>query len=285
MIIIAPKGAQALHYVLVTSTMRAPMSFFEKTDTSVMLNRFSQDMTLLDLALPMSSFVVLGCESQLWRCVYAKQPLAILQSVVNIAFICVGSTYLAATVPFTVFSLYIIQKFYLRTSRQMRLLDLEAKSPVYRHFTESLEGSSIIRGLGWQEHFEKIAIRVLDDSQKPYYAMRCIQTWLGLTIDLLIAVLALVLAALALNIPNSSSGGAIGVALTSILGLNSSLQELLTNWTTAETSLGSVARTKAFEQNTPDENLPDETHDPGEEWPQGQIKLSDVQVKFEYVNS
>ena len=211
----------------------------------------------------------------------AKLLPAILQSIVNIAFICVGSTYLAATVPVTALCLYMIQKFYLRTSRQIRLLDLEAKSPVYQHFTEALEGSSVIRGLGWQEHFEQIAIRVLDESQKPYYTMRCVQTWLSVAIDLLIAVLALILAALALNIPSSSSGGAIGVALTSILGLNSSLQELLQNWTAAETSLGSVARTKAFEENTPNENLPEEIQDPGDEWPQGQVQLSDVEVTFE----
>jgi hypothetical protein len=36
------------------------MSYFEKTDSSIMLNRYSQDMTLLDLQLPMSTFVVLG---------------------------------------------------------------------------------------------------------------------------------------------------------------------------------------------------------------------------------
>ena len=57
-IIVSPLGAKALHLVLVKSTLRAPMSFFEKTDTSIMLNRFSQDMTLLDLSLPMSTIVV-----------------------------------------------------------------------------------------------------------------------------------------------------------------------------------------------------------------------------------
>jgi ATP-binding cassette, subfamily C (CFTR/MRP), member 1 len=201
--------------------------------------------------------------------------------VVNIAFICVGSTYLASTVPIAIFCLYMIQKFYLRTSRQIRLLDLEAKTPVFQHFTETLEGSTIIRGLGWQEYFEQIAIQVLDESQKPYYAMSCIQTWLGVTIDLFIAALAMLLVALALNIPSSSSGGAIGVALTSVLGFNSNLQTLLTSWTTSETSLGSVARTKAFEKDTPDENLPEEMQDPGNEWPQGQVKLSDVDVTFE----
>lgn len=49
-----PQSAKALHQVLVKATIRAPMSFFETVDSSVLLNRFSQDMTLVDFALPIS---------------------------------------------------------------------------------------------------------------------------------------------------------------------------------------------------------------------------------------
>lgn len=49
-----PKSAKVLHQVLVKATVRAPMSFFEANDSSVLLNRFSQDMTLVDFALPVS---------------------------------------------------------------------------------------------------------------------------------------------------------------------------------------------------------------------------------------
>jgi ATP-binding cassette subfamily C (CFTR/MRP) protein 1 len=53
-----PKSAAYLHQVLVKATVKAPMSFFEATDSSVLLNRFSQDMTLVDFALPISAFMV-----------------------------------------------------------------------------------------------------------------------------------------------------------------------------------------------------------------------------------
>jgi hypothetical protein len=46
-----------------------------------------------------------------------------------------------------------LQKYYLRTSRQMRLLDLEAKSPLYSHFLESLTGLVEIRAFGWSNDF------------------------------------------------------------------------------------------------------------------------------------
>jgi hypothetical protein len=41
-----------------------------------------------------------------------------------------SSPYLAISYPFLVILLYVVQKFYLRTARQLRLLDLEAKSPL-----------------------------------------------------------------------------------------------------------------------------------------------------------
>jgi hypothetical protein len=41
-----------------------------------------------------------------------------------------SSPYLAISYPFLAGLLYVLQKFYLRTSRQLRLLDLEAKSPL-----------------------------------------------------------------------------------------------------------------------------------------------------------
>jgi ATP-binding cassette subfamily C (CFTR/MRP) protein 1 len=46
------------------------------------------------------------------------------------AVIATASPFLCVTYPFLAAVLYVIQKFYLRTSRQMRLLDLEAKSPL-----------------------------------------------------------------------------------------------------------------------------------------------------------
>lgn len=41
-----------------------------------------------------------------------------------------SSPYMAISYPFLALLLYVVQRFYLRTSRQLRLLDLEAKSPL-----------------------------------------------------------------------------------------------------------------------------------------------------------
>lgn len=40
----------------------APVSFFASTDTGVMMNRFSEDMQLFDMGLPMAALNTTICE-------------------------------------------------------------------------------------------------------------------------------------------------------------------------------------------------------------------------------
>jgi ATP-binding cassette, subfamily C (CFTR/MRP), member 1 len=61
MINIVPKSGLELHRILLRTVMHAPMHFFATTDSGVTLNRFSQDMTLIETVLPTNAFgTVLG---------------------------------------------------------------------------------------------------------------------------------------------------------------------------------------------------------------------------------
>ena len=104
-----------LHKAALNTVINAPLRFFATTDTGLVTNLFSQDMTLIDNEMPVAltnlvldSFNALGMA----------------------AVIATSSPFLAITYPFLFAILYWIQKFYLRTSRQVRLLDLEAKGPL-----------------------------------------------------------------------------------------------------------------------------------------------------------
>lgn len=104
-----------LHKEALRTVINAPLKFFTTTDTGIVINLFSQDLTLIDGELPMA-LVNLALDG------FACIGMA--------AVIATSSPFLAITYPFLVVVLYIIQKFYLCTSRQIRLLDLEAKSPL-----------------------------------------------------------------------------------------------------------------------------------------------------------
>lgn len=192
---------------------------------------------------------------------------------------------MALTVPGLFCFLYLLQKVYLRTSRQMRFLDLEAKSPLYTNFVETLEGLATIRAFGWEQRFKNINNQRLDTSQRPYYLMLCIQRWLTMVLQLLIAGLAVIVVGLATSLRKSSSGGSLGIALTSILTFNTNVQIFLTWWTVLETSLGAIARTKSFAEQTPNENRPEEDLVPNEEWPsKGVIEFRGVSASYGYAD-
>jgi ATP-binding cassette, subfamily C (CFTR/MRP), member 1 len=133
---------------------------------------------------------------------------------------------MAITLPLTIFAMYLIQRIYLQTSRQLRMLELESRSPVYSHFLETVDGLTTIRAFKWEEKMIAKGDMRLDNSQQPYYLMFCIQRWLALVLDLTIAGLATLVVALATNLRYSTSPGLLGVSLNAVLGQFSILYKI-----------------------------------------------------------
>lgn len=104
-----------LHQETLATVINASLYFFTTTDTGVVTNYFSQDMTLIDGSLPLA---LLNTSILFTNCIGVA------------AVIATSSQFLIITYPFLVIILWGIQRFYLRTSRQIRLLDLETKSPL-----------------------------------------------------------------------------------------------------------------------------------------------------------
>ncbi len=104
-----------IHQDALRTVINAPLKFFSTHDTGVVVNLFSQDMTLVDGQLPLA---LINVTAGVFECVGMAVVIAI------------SAPYIAITYPVLVLVLYGLQRFYLRTSRQVRLLDLEAKSPL-----------------------------------------------------------------------------------------------------------------------------------------------------------
>lgn len=188
---------------------------------------------------------------------------------------------MAITIPFVLVAIYLIQAVYLRTSRQIRFMDLEAKAPIYSHFIEVGEGVATIRAFEWQEDAKERNADLLDASQTPYYLMYCIQRWLQLVLDLLVAVMAVVVMALAVSLRSSTSAGLLGVALNNILGFNQSLGRLVREWTNLETSLAAISRVKSFSETTGSERDCDYADARLSSWPSsGNFVLSNVTASY-----
>lgn len=174
----------------------------------------------------------------------------------------------------------MLQVYYLRTSRQVRLLDIEAKSPLVTHFLETVSGSTTIRAYGWESHFQTELLTRLDYSQKPFYALFTVQQWLSLVLDMTACGVAVLIVAITTSYKSQFSAGSIGVALNLILSFSMQLTHLIKSWTSLETSIGAVARVQGFLEDTPSEERVDCCPVAGE-WPKsGSVEFKNVTAGY-----
>ncbi|CAJ2506119.1 Uu.00g002490.m01.CDS01 [Anthostomella pinea] len=257
-----PRSGVQFHKRLLGTVLASPMSFFAATDTGVTLNRFSQDLQLIDMELPLSALNT-----------FASFVLCIGQMVL----IAVAAPFAAISFPVVGISVYVIQKFYLRTSRQLRFLDLEAKSPLYTQFSEILEGLPTVRAFGWQGFLEEKAKALLDRSQRPFYLLFAVQRWLTLVLDLIVAAVATILIILVVALKGKLSAGYVGVALLNVILFSQTIKLLITFWTQLETHIGSVARIKTFTTEATSEDQQGEDQPAPPNWPsEGGVEFKNV---------
>lgn len=124
--------------------------------------------------------------------------------------------------------------------------------------------------------------KLLDLSQRPYYLLLCIQNWLVLVLDIIVAGLAVVLMGMAVALRARLSAGFLGLALVNMMGLSHALTNLVQYWTQFETSIGAISRIKNFSEKTPNEALPDEDENPDSSWPtHGALRFDGVSATYE----
>ena len=127
-----------LHNGLLNSIIRSPMSFFDTTPIGRIVNRFSKDIDEIDIVLPLNIKNIIN------------QIFTVIGVIVII--IIVTPTMLIAMVPLMI-GFFIIQKLYIKTSRQLKRLFSVNRSPIFSHLGETLNGISSIRAYGCQEEF------------------------------------------------------------------------------------------------------------------------------------
>ncbi|KAK4946454.1 hypothetical protein LTR10_014653 [Elasticomyces elasticus] len=261
-----PRSSSHLHLDLLQTVLDAPLSFFTRTDVGTIINRFSQDMAMVDNDVPYA---------------YADTTISLCSCIMSVALVASGTGYFGAIVPVVAAALYVVQKYYLRTSRQMRLLDLEERAPLYTWFGETASGLASVRAFGWAEKFANRNLELLDRSQRPFYLMFCIQRWLGIVLDLMVAIMVTILMVMVVVRRDSIEPGLVGLSLMSVVDLSDSLTGLVSRWTNLETSIGAITRLTDFVKTTESEHKPCEVQTVDRNWPQnGDVSFSSFSASY-----
>ncbi|CAN8101311.1 unnamed protein product [Discula destructiva] len=274
-LLVAPTSGLALHTRLVHATTAAPLAFLSATPTSTLLNRFGADLQLVDTALAPA---LAALATQVFKLLTQTTLLLLAQPRVALAL------------PPSAAVVYVVQRVYLRTSRPLRTAELSSRAAVLGAFTETVAGAPTLRAFGWQASIAGQASDALDASQRPLYLLLCLQRWLNVVLDLLVAAVAVGTISLAVYFRGSTTGGAVGMALNVILVVNTTLLSFVQSWTGLEISLGAVARLREAENTTQTEEEEEEEEEElplayqescGDRWPKsGKIVFSTVVASY-----
>ena len=191
--------------------------------------------------------------------------------------------FIALIVPLGGVYLYI-QRYYLRTSRELKRLDSISRSPVYDHFQESLSGISTIRAYQQSKRFAMESEWRVDANLRAYFPSINANRWLAVRLEFIGSIIILAAAGLAIISVSSGSllsAGSVGLAMSYALQITQSLNWIVRQTVEVETNIVSVERVLEYAR------LPSEApeiiskHRPPVSWPsKGAVSFNNYSTRY-----
>ncbi len=263
------EASRKLHERMATAIFRAPMSFFDTTPAGRILNRFSSDIYRLDEIL-----------ARTFNMLFVN----LSRSAFTLIVISVGTpAFVSLIIPLSAVY-YWVQRYYLRTSRELKRLDSVSRSPMYAHFQESLGGISTIRAYRQQERFEQENEYRVDSNLRAYFPSISANRWLAVRLEFLGAVVILGAAGFSILSVTNYSGlgsGMVGLLMSYALQITTSMNWIVRQTVEVETNIVSVERILEYAR------LPSEApeiiprHRPPVAWPaNGAVEFRNYSARY-----
>ncbi|KAI6234102.1 hypothetical protein M3Y99_00844400 [Aphelenchoides fujianensis] len=184
------RASKGLHGPMLERILHAPMAFFGLLETRLRSaessNRFGKDVDVVDTMLPMNFRYFMMCLTQVASTILIvciSTPVFIVVAVILVGI------YVYALVggwrKRNKGNAGCLQKFYVPTSRQLRRLESNFRSPIYSHFSESIQGASTIRAFQKMDDFVLLSNERVDRFIRVKYLSLIANRWLGIRLELL----------------------------------------------------------------------------------------------------
>ncbi|QKX61086.1 uncharacterized protein TRUGW13939_08232 [Talaromyces rugulosus] len=237
------EASRKFHERMAYAIFRSPMNFFETTPSGRVLNRFSSDIYKVDEVL-----------ARTFNMLFVNSARALF----TMGVICISTPAFLAVI-FPLGFVYIsYQKYYLRTSRELKRLDSVSRSPIYAHFQESLGGVSTIRAYRQSQRFTLENEWRMDANNRAYFPSISTNRWLAVRLEFIGSIIIFAAATFAIVSVATGSGlsaGMVGLAMSYALQITQSLNWIVRQTVEVETNIVSVERVLEYA------NLPSEAPD------------------------
>uniref|UniRef100_A0A8C6UTT8 Multidrug resistance-associated protein 1 n=1 Tax=Neogobius melanostomus TaxID=47308 RepID=A0A8C6UTT8_9GOBI len=253
-------ASRYLHQCMLHDVLRSPISFFERTPSGNLVNRFSKEIDTIDSVIPSilkmftgSMFNVLSC------CVV----------------ILTATPLVAIIIPFLGVLYFFVQRFYVASSRQLKRLESVSRSPIFTHFNETLLGASVIRAFREQKRFIGESDLRVDHNQEAYFPSIVANRWLAIRLEFVGNCIVSCAALFAVMARSSLSPGIMGLSITYALQLTASLNWLVRMSSDLETNIVAVERVREYS------HTDKEPRSPPDPWPSaGCIQIRNFGLRY-----
>ncbi|KAK3703287.1 hypothetical protein RRG08_017331 [Elysia crispata] len=259
------RAAGALHYNMLANIMRSPMVFFDTTPSGRILNRFSRDVETIDSIIP-----------QMLRS-WMSTFFGTLSTVIVISY----STpiFMVVILPLGLLY-YLIQRFYIPTSRQLKRIESTTRSPIYTHFSETITGAASIRAYKATDRFILQSEEKVDKNLKYYFGGIASNRWLSVRLEFLGNLLVLSAAMFAVVSENVNQS-LVGLSVSYALQITGGLNWLVRMTTDLETNIVSVERVKEYMETPTEAAWVNPFRRPPSNWPtEGAVSFIDYKMRY-----
>ncbi|WRX15414.1 ABC transporter-like [Theobroma cacao] len=261
------KTAQQLFVGMITSIFHAPMSFFDITPSSRMLDRFSTDQSVVDTDI---SYRLAGLVFAIIQLI----SVVFLLSLVDWKFV------LLFLVIFYISMRY--QAYYITTARELARMVGVQKAPVLHHFSETIAGAATIRCFDQEEQFFTRILNLIDDFSCIAFHNSATIEWLCVRVNFLFNIGFFLVLVFLVSLPTLAVNPSLaGLAVAYGLSLNVLQSWVIWNLCNVENKMISVERILQFTNVQSEAPLVIEDNRPRPEWPEhGCIEFRNLQVRY-----
>ncbi|KAM9808192.1 cystic fibrosis transmembrane conductance regulator [Neosynchiropus ocellatus] len=187
--------SKRLHEQMFSAVLRAPMAVLNTMKTGRIMNRFTKDMATIDDMLPLVLFDLIQLTLIVTGAIFT---VSIMRPYIFIAAIPLAIIFV------------VLRKYFLRTGQQLKLLEAEARSPIFSHLIISLKGLWTIRAFGRQTYFETLFHKALNTHTATWYHYLATLRWFLFRCDMIFVLFFTAAAFIAVG-TNQDKPGEIGI--------------------------------------------------------------------------
>ncbi|OGM47808.1 hypothetical protein ABOM_003345 [Aspergillus bombycis] len=261
-------AARGIHARLVRGVLGAPLSFYTRTPSGQILNRFTNDISKVDgtLASNLIGGIMMG-----------SNLLMVLGVLLHTSVLAV-----AYLLPFTAL-FWILQARYLSAVRDLKRLEIESRSPIIMSIQEAINGYNSILVSGQWGHFLRQHYDSVNENIQASIPLYCLEYWLSLRLEFLSGLIIAFTASLLLWLEIDSAE--LGFVMTYAMQISIMLTNIIRFRTNLEIDMISVERIKQYLLDDDDEHPSRDEHTIGSipyEWPRhGVVRFNNFSAGYD----